>query len=209
MNKKSIYAGIDRFRIIAAVLVIAIHTSPLTTVNGTADFILTRIVARVAVPFFFMASGYFLFRNGSDTGRLCSFLKKTGALYIIAILLYLPLNFYNESAMQWSYLPNLLRSFLIDGTFYHLWYLPAAMLGAAIAWGLLRTVGRNGALVISLVLFAIGLLGDSYYGFADEVPAFKAFYDTVFAFSGYTRNGLFFAPLFFVLGARTTKSSKG
>lgn len=202
MSDKPILAGIDRFRLIAAILVVAIHTSPLVTINGTANFVLTRIAARVAVPFFFMASGYFLFRHGTNTLRLSSFLKKTGALYIAAILLYLPLNFYNGSATQWALLPNLLRSLLVDGTFYHLWYLPAAMLGAVVAWGLLRSTGRNGALVISLLLYTIGLFGDSYFGFANKIPVFKAFFDTALTFSGYTRNGLFFAPLFFVLGAR-------
>ena len=208
MNNKSIYAGIDRFRMIAAILVIAIHTSPLTTVNDTADFILTRVIARVAVPFFFMVSGYFLFRHGADTRRLRSFLKKTGILYIVSILLYLPLNFYNGSATQWALLPNLIRSLFVEGTFYHLWYLPAAMLGAAVAWGLLQSVKQSGALLISLFLFAIGLLGDSYYGFADKVPVLKSLYEAIFALSGYTRNGLFFAPLFFVLGARTANPSK-
>ena len=58
------YTGIDFFRFVAALLIIAIHTSPLTSLGAgfgtTGDFILTRIVARVAVPFFFMTSGFFL-----------------------------------------------------------------------------------------------------------------------------------------------------
>lgn len=54
------YAGIDFFRIIAALLIITIHTSPLLTYSETGDFILTRILARIAVPFFLMTSGFFL-----------------------------------------------------------------------------------------------------------------------------------------------------
>lgn len=208
MKDKTVYTGLDGFRLIAALLVVAIHTSPLAVVNGTADFMLTRIVARVAVPFFFMASGFFLFSQGADAKRLYVFLRKTAVLYAIAMLLYLPLNLYNVSALRWASLPDLLRSVFVDGTFYHLWYLPAAMLGAAIAWALLRSVKQKGALIISLILYAIGLFGDSYYGFADKIPALKAFYQTVFAFFGHTRNGLFFAPIFFVLGARITKSSR-
>lgn len=44
--------SLDYFKIIAALLVIAIHTSPLTSFNVEADFVLTRIIARTAVPFF-------------------------------------------------------------------------------------------------------------------------------------------------------------
>ena len=39
--------GLDRYRLIAAFLVIAIHTSPLLSVNENADFFLTRIFARI------------------------------------------------------------------------------------------------------------------------------------------------------------------
>lgn len=52
--------SLDDCKIIAAFLVIAIHTSPLTSFSAEADFVLTRIMARTAVPFFLMVTGYFL-----------------------------------------------------------------------------------------------------------------------------------------------------
>ena len=60
MNDRTAYTGIDYFRLGAALLVIAIHTSPLASISEGEDFFLTRIAARVAVPFFMMASGFFL-----------------------------------------------------------------------------------------------------------------------------------------------------
>ena len=54
------YPELDRFRLVAALLVVAIHTSPLLSLGETADFLLTRVAARVAVPFFLMTSGFFL-----------------------------------------------------------------------------------------------------------------------------------------------------
>ena len=59
MNARS-YKGIEVFRVAAAFLVVAIHTSPLGSYGLTANFILTRVFARVAVPFFFMATGFFV-----------------------------------------------------------------------------------------------------------------------------------------------------
>ena len=56
MKRAKGYPGIDAFRIVAALLVVSIHTAPLSDLSPTADFILTRVVARVAVPFFFMTS---------------------------------------------------------------------------------------------------------------------------------------------------------
>ena len=60
MNRNQKYGGLDWFRIISAILVITIHTSPLLSFAELPDFILTRIIARVAVPFFLMVSGFFL-----------------------------------------------------------------------------------------------------------------------------------------------------
>ena len=54
MNQKRSYGGLDWFRVISAVLVITIHTSPLLCFGEVPDMILTRIIARVAVPFFLM-----------------------------------------------------------------------------------------------------------------------------------------------------------
>ena len=51
---------LDVCRLAAALLVITIHTAPLSDVNTEADFFLTRVLARVAVPYFFMLTGYFL-----------------------------------------------------------------------------------------------------------------------------------------------------
>ena len=96
MNKNKSYTGIDRFRLIAAYLIVAIHTSPLTSVSAEGDFILTRIIARIGVPFFFMTSGFFLIsRYSRDEGRLFSFVKRTVSIYALAIVIYIPVNIYN------------------------------------------------------------------------------------------------------------------
>ena len=56
-------AALDCFRPLAAALVAAIHTSPLSNYTDLGDFLLTRVLGRVAVPFFLMVSGYFLARS--------------------------------------------------------------------------------------------------------------------------------------------------
>ena len=60
ISKVKKYPLLDWFRMAAAILVVAIHTSPLSSLNESADFILTRIIARIAVPFFFLITGFFM-----------------------------------------------------------------------------------------------------------------------------------------------------
>lgn len=201
MIQKKSYTGIDLFRVIAALLIVAIHTSPLLSFSTTGDFILTRIIARIAVPFFFMTSGFFMIsRYATDAGRLKVFEKRTAALYAAATLIYIPVNIYSGYFSMEHILPNLIKDIVFDGTMYHLWYLPASMLGAAIAWCLVRTQNYKKAFVITGALYIAGLFGDSYYGFTAKLPFLDSAYASIFQITDYTRNGLFFAPIFFVLG---------
>lgn len=208
MNSKRAYAGIDYFRLIAALLVVTIHTSPLLAYSETADFILTGIIARIAVPFFFMTSGFFLItRYSKNADRLKTFIKKTAQIYGAAILLYLPINIYNGYFSKENLAPNIIKDILIDGTMYHLWYLPASMIGSMIAWHLVKKLDYKKAFAVALALYAVGLFGDSYFGIAEKLPLINGFYELVFQVCDYTRNGFFFAPVFFVLGGAFHDSS--
>lgn len=209
MNNKKTYAALDSFRVISAILIIAIHTSPLLSINVTADFILTRIIARAAVPFFFLVTGYFMYPHleEQDTKYVLGFCKKIGIIYLIAILLYLPLNFYT------GYFKNITitqmgKDLIFDGTFYHLWYLPAVILGVLLTSSFILKAGVKNALALSFILYVIGLGGDSYYGLVSQTDGLKNFYDFLFGISSYTRNGIFFAPMFLTLGAWIRSSRK-
>lgn len=218
MRTKPNYGWLDRFRIIAALAVIAIHTSPLATFHEGADFFLTRVLARIAVPFFFMVTGHFVVAGFLPSGkaapstksmvRFRKFLAKTSMLYLFCIILYLPVGIYAGHYEDMS-VGTLLRMLFFDGTFYHLWYFPACIMGVALVYLLSRFLSLGAMTAVSAVLYAIGLLGDSYYGLVEKVPALEAFYGFLFQISSYTRNGLFLAPLFLVLGAWMAGAAQG
>ena len=207
MTARRAYPAVDRFRIVAALLVVCIHTAPLEGVGETADFTL-RTLARLAVPFFFTATGFFVlgpsFCPGGRTAKLppavCRFLKRTGALYAGATLAYLPIAIYSGNIPQKDLPFSLFRWLIWDGSFYHLWYLPAVMLGVLIVWALSHLPVWGGAAICG-VLYVVGVLGDSWHGLALQAPALRAFYGSLFARMDYTRTGLFFAPVFLFVGA--------
>ena len=196
--------GLDWFRPVAAALVVAIHTGPLLSWDATANYLLTDILARVAVPFFFAVTGFFLLPRVAERGRraLAPFLGRTALLYAGATLLYLPVNLYTGAWRGEGLALRLIRDLLFDGTFYHLWYFPAVLLGMVLVSALLRACrGRRAIpLLVCLALYLLGLLGDSYYGLAAALPPLAGMYDALFSLFSYTRNGLFFAPLFLLLG---------
>lgn len=204
MQQKQRVRSLDDFRWIGAALVVAIHTSPLESVNGTADFLLTRVFARVAVPFFFMVTGFFLLADERNRKRnIVRAMRKNGILYLLLTLLYLPIQCYklfSSGGITQQTGTTILRDIFFDGTFYHLWYFPALLLGLPLA-GLFLRLGKKNAVAVAGALYVFGMLGDSYYGITERIPALKIIYDGLFSISSYTRNGLFFAPLFLILGA--------
>lgn len=210
--------GIDWFRILASLLVIAIHTSPLASYSQQADFFLTRVLARIAVPFFFMVTGQFVLRGlfeigpvsgsrNAGTGAVRKYLKKIILLYLIAVILYLPLGIYAGHYKGIGF-TEIMKMLFFDGTFYHLWYFPACIIGVSLIWGLSAFLSYESICKLSVILYILALLGDSYYGLAAKVPFLSHIYDISFKISAYTRNGLLFAPIFLMLGAGIDKWKK-
>ena len=200
MTEKRIYPGVNCFKLAAALFVIMIHTSPLTSFSAEADFVLTRILARTAVPFFFMVTGFFVLPKAlGDTAQGLRYLRRIGLIYLASVLLYFPVNLY-AGHFRGVGEGGFLRMLLIDGTFYHLWYLPALLLGFALVWAGLKALPWKAVLGISVFLYLLGLPGDSYYGFLKDGSVLRQLYDGFFHLSSYTRNGLFYAPVFLALG---------
>lgn len=195
--QKQTYGGLDLFRPAAALMVLAIHTSPLASFSPNADFFLTRILARIAVPFFFMVTGQFILSYGASVFR---YVRKLCVIYLAAVLLYLPLGIY--AGHYWELTPGgVFKMLFFDGTFYHLWYFPACILGLLLVTLLGRFLRPVWVAAFSAALYIIGLLGDSYFGLTEKIPLLSQCYHAMFRVFSYTRNGLFFAPLFLVLGA--------
>lgn len=192
------YGGaLDIARLAAAFLVVAIHTSVLSTYNETADFLLTRVAARVAVPLFLMISGAFVLN-----GRKLSFkhfIIKNALLYLTACALYLPVGLY-AGLYHGISLVKAVQLILWEGPFYHLWYLPAAITGGIIVYWLRKHFSIKTVLAITAGLYIIGLFGDSYYGLIADTPVGYYIYQPLFAVFSTTRNGLFLAPLFMAAG---------
>ena len=194
--------GLDACKLLAALLVVAIHTSPLAELAPLGDFFLTRVLGRLAVPFFFMVTGHFVLGSvlAGREGRVWRQIQKLLLLYAVAILLYLPIGLY-AGHYQGSGPLGLLRLVLFDGTFYHLWYFPACAMGLGIVWLLSRFLRPKGLLAVTGLLYLAALLGDSYYGLTACLSPLAAVYDLAFQVFSYTRNGLLMAPLFLLLGA--------
>ena len=209
MKQSKTYAGIDYFRLIAALFVIAIHIGPFESYNSTVDYLFTYCLGRIAVPFFLMVTGYFVIAPYIAGGfekkhSLKKYLLKNTGLYLGATIFYLPIALYAKNLPK--SIPEAFKNFFFDGTFYHLWYFPAAVMGCVLlVFFLKRSFGA--AAVFAVAAYIIGIFGDSYYGLIKDIPFLHILYEGIFSFSSYTRNGIFFAPIFLLLGVFAADSN--
>lgn len=204
------YPRADVFRVIAACFIVGIHIGPLTSINESLDFYVTYCIGRIGVPFFMVVTGYFaLSAIHSEQSIRLNFIKlkkiqiKLLRIYIFATLLYMPATFYSVNIP--NSIPKLLQQVIFDGTFYHLWYFPAVILGSFIVTILYCYCSGKITALVCVLLYIIGLFGDSYYGAIQSIPLLKNFYLAIFTVSSYTRNGIFFAPIFLWLGVWMAK----
>ncbi|MBS3972470.1 MAG: acyltransferase family protein [Erysipelotrichia bacterium] len=198
-------------KLLMAFFVMVVHFSPFKTIHPILHHVSIHGFPRIVVPFFFLCSGYLLSSHGViSPDRLRKTLKKLVSLYLFWTLLHLPLiileltHFPNAEPL-WISLP---RSFFFEGSFLHLWYLLASIIGLVIVTSLLKVFSITQVLFLSLILYIIGVLGDSYYGFSIGLRGLSDLMTLLFQFIRTTRNGLFFAPIYLSLGMFIKKNPK-
>lgn len=192
--------NIDVYRFIATLMVVSIHIYTLVSFNKDLDYILTRVVFRVAVPFFLMITGYFILEKALSNSKIIKeYSIKILKLYFISILIFLPLNIYNGYFKDIDILV-ILKDILFNGTFYHLWYFSSLLMGLWILYFLIKKVDNKTLIIIVAFLYIIGLFGDSYFGLVKDIDFINKFYMLIFNIFDYTRNGLFYTPIFLYIG---------
>ncbi|MEO8516880.1 MAG: acyltransferase [Flavobacterium sp.] len=183
-------SNIDILKIVMAFLVIALHIFPVSGIDGIEGLISYEIangITRIAVPTFFIISGYFLRNKLQDKKYLSKYAGRILLLYLVWQLIYLPdlIRFYNLG--RFSTTDAILK--LVYG-YWHLWYLLATFLAVFLLY-----FSRNWSL--NLKCFAIVSLLFFGYGFQllHQADFFKHYESlrNIYLFIGTTRNFLFLA----------------
>ena len=181
--------GIDLVKFLCAIMVFTIHAVPfrdgISIVTDYINFAFSKSLCRVAVPFYFVCSGFFLFRKMPIYDPNAEII--TNYCYKLLRLLAL-----------WTLL-------LFIGETEHLWYL-----GATVVAVVLLSLCLHFRLKLSLIwllaclLYGIGLLGDSYNLLITslvKMPIVGKLYGIYTRFFDSTRNGAFMGFVFVLLGA--------
>lgn len=211
------YPYLDLMKFLMALFVVEIHTRPLKGFYF-AETVIEGIDV-LAVPFFFLASGFLCFRDlnyasfdvGISTGteRVRNTIFKLLRLYLIWTLLYLPLTIFGNVLLGKNLLHgsiSFIRGTLFVGENYYswpLWYLLASIVGFTLVFICLHRGGWRFRRIILFSLFLLFLgFGITYVQGCDDAPVNLAvpirIYCRVFSSS---RNGLFEGFFYIAAGA--------
>lgn len=173
MNKNQNQNVVDFLKLIFSFLVITIHVAPFSS-NGPfspLNDVLSVYLGRLAVPFFFTASGYFCFRKFQELplrfSSVFPVILRFMKLYLLWTVIYLPFIIpsilFNEQGAIHGFILFCRNLVLITG-YTHLWYLNAAAFAIALIAFLLQKLSPKLVFLFSLLVYIAGLLSESWFG---------------------------------------------
>ena len=214
--------AIDVAKFVCALLVVMLHAKPFGYEKLAAAYYLENVLFRLAVPFFFVAAGFFLYRKTSAAdfsfAPTWKYVKRIFRLYVIWTVVYFPLSVADALPFikQEGWLKitgHYLQSFVVDGSYIHLWYFNALLVAVLLVSGLLYLkVTPRRIFYIALGLFLVGLLGSSYFGLAqplrERLPHVWQVFHLAKSILLTTRDGLFEGFCFVSMGMLLAWSPK-
>lgn len=196
------YNSIDLAKFVMAILVMSIHIY--TGFSSAVHDFISNGVARIAVPFFFIASGFFFFRKEENLQlkNLFKTLKRIFLLFlgwtiVYGIYMYFSTFIHGEEPLLNELL--FLRRHIFLNPYAHLWFLPALMIGLSLSWFFIKLKLKKVGIIIAVLLFIIGTLGDSYYFLATKNDFIRRIFETYLLYFSNFRNGIFFGFVFIML----------
>lgn len=194
---------IDLMKYICSILVIMVHTTPFLPFHKDLNWFTMTILGRFVVPFYFLSTGFFVFRNIQlkSNNYFKSYLKGLLKTYLIWSILYLPLGlqfiYTNLEISFWLYPVALLIALFYIGTYFHLWYISALIFSLIAIYYASKFIKKRYLVIISFCLLVIGSF-ETYYGYL-FLPL-KNIFDIYINIFFTTRNGLFFGLFYVCIG---------
>lgn len=218
LSHKKVYSGIDIFKLIASVLILLLHCVE------TKDYFpcgVKFVFTGFAVPFFFIASGFFFYKGLSHANDKNAYFwkyeKNIAKLYLVwALIIYLPFEIVsyiklNPGAGPIKIVLLLIRRFFVIGAGPY-WYLLALMLSAFCIY-LIHRIKKDGLLYTLIVIgLVLGILYSCFRGSLGDVFPFNWFYKiTYFVFSwelNFIMYGIPFMGIGFIIAKKDLTISK-
>ena len=171
----------DVLKFVLSILIVSTHTS-------LFEGYITPLV-RLAVPAFFMISGYFFFSKTNSCENMAqkkAYLKKSVMhnlkLYLFWFIVLLPLTLYirgYHTMGVFGGLLHLVRDFLFGSTFQSSWYIIALITGFTLVLFLSEKLSQSALVIIGVILYIPSLLSSNYEFILDSCDSLRVIGDSL------------------------------
>ena len=209
-NKQYVYPSLDLMKFICSVLVVMIHITPFGEYEFL-NFVIHNYVARIAVPYFFVTSGFLLFRKTSNDdfniNYTFKYVLRLLRMYLIWSVVYFYLNYriiINDERGSLHGILIYIRDFIFVGSYGGLWYLNATIFSVTLISILIKKkCSLRLIILLAGILYILGLFDQSWFGLITplrQIPEFWFGLRLLQKVIVTTRNGLFEGFLFVGFG---------
>lgn len=204
INNKDKYELIDIMKFICAIFVVGIHAGIMSDKDSVFEWQFLNVVFRLAVPFFFIASGFlfgkkYLKNKNKLKENSINQIKRLIIPFIFWSLVLLPWVITQEIRFTGNillFIYRILRLNLFNG--YHIWFVLALAVAICMEYIFLKKNKVKYAIILSIILYMIALCGNSYYFLIKGTPI-QPIIDFIIRIFTMVRNGIFVGfPLFTV-----------
>ena len=208
---------IDVLKFVAALFVVGIHSMPLMSFNTLVNNVIFQGVARLAVPFFFVVSAYFLFRkinSKPEDGKkiVWNYAKRLAILYLFWFIVFFPvimkirfLDYVPGYGIKKS-LYFFFREVIWSSSFQGSWFLNASIVGALIVFWCSKKMSKKGLAFLGGACFIFTVISSGYYQLFE--PVIGPFYEKFVAIFNEPYNTFFAGIVYFIIGKYVAETEK-
>ena len=200
MKQKVYYEFVNIVKLLLAISVVAMHCALVPDRS-----MLMLLVCRLAVPYFFLASGFFLKRKiGEDepSGAVKGYLRRLLLPFSIFSIVWIA-QMLVDDAIEGLGIGESILGVIQSILFFPrgaLWYVWASILGVVMLYPFLRKRKLIYALPVALVLYIAGLLANNYYFLANGITWLKPIVDGYLSICLTSNNAPFVGFVFLLIG---------
>jgi len=206
------YNSIDFFKFIMAICVVAIHTQPIAVNTDSVLFSIYNIILTMAVPFFFLSSGFLIGIKLETSSKPQHCIEVIGKqcikvikMYLIWSAIYLPLaiyGYYIDGKSVLYAIVHYIRGLVFLGKNYNswqLWYLLSTIYTLVVILLLLRSgVSKKYLPIISVAAAVIVICVDELVSYSGALPGVLQLLQKIVSLTvvnGKIFKGLIYIPL--------------
>lgn len=196
---------VDALKFFFCLCVVAIHCDALNGLNSDAKYYATQGVFRLAVPYFFVASGFFLGKKAIENfDKIDSIYKKYMKRLIVPLVVFELINIALESLNMLPYMtgPFIFKEIIRHVVFYPwgaLWFIQACIVGSFLLYPFASRKKFVMPVVMGSCLYVWALICNNYFFLVQDTPFegyVKIYMDTCIS----ARNGFFVGFVYLAIG---------